>query len=106
DIDDLGPGAHGSLLCSFINKWPNSIQTLLISQTFKSKTFLISPAASHILAGGLAGISCWTVSYPQDVVLNRLRVQPIDRPPLYRARYYDGGYWECTMQLMRKEGGE
>mmetsp|Transcript_16906 Transcript_16906/g.23417 ORF Transcript_16906/g.23417 Transcript_16906/m.23417 type:complete len:318 (+) Transcript_16906:98-1051(+) len=57
-----------------------------------------------ILAGGLAGIACWTVSYPQDMVLNRLRVQPIDKPPIYRARYYDGGFWECARQLYFKEG--
>lgn len=59
-----------------------------------------------MLAGGLAGVACWTVSYPQDVVLNRLRVQPIDRPPIYRKHplLFDGGFFDCARGMLKNEG--
>uniref|UniRef100_A0A7S4KHV2 Mitochondrial carrier protein n=1 Tax=Paramoeba aestuarina TaxID=180227 RepID=A0A7S4KHV2_9EUKA len=63
----------------------------------------ISPA-SVIIAGGIAGVACWTISYPQDIVLNRLRVQRVDEPPIYKTKMYDGGFWDCFWKLYRKEG--
>ncbi|MDP2437091.1 MAG: MC/SLC25 family protein [archaeon] len=59
-----------------------------------------------IVAGGVAGVLCWTISYPQDVVLNRLRVQQIDSPPIYRKHplLFDGGFIDCGMKLIRTEG--
>ena len=59
-----------------------------------------------VLAGGIAGVLCWTISYPQDVVLNRLRVQPIDRPAIYKKHplLLDGGFVDCAKKLVKNEG--
>jgi solute carrier family 25 (mitochondrial carnitine/acylcarnitine transporter), member 20/29 len=59
-----------------------------------------------MLAGGLGGVACWTISYPQDVVLNRLRVQPTDRPFKFRRNPYlfDGGFFDCARRLVQREG--
>ena len=34
-----------------------------------------------VLFGGLAGVACWTLSYPQDVVKSHLQLQPLSTAP-------------------------
>jgi len=62
--------------------------------------------AALLMAGGLAGMACWTVSYPADVIVNRLRVEPTDRPSKFRKSKWllDGGFFDCLKQTIRKEG--
>jgi solute carrier family 25 carnitine/acylcarnitine transporter 20/29 len=51
-----------------------------------------------MMAGGFAGVVCWVVSYPQDVVKSRLQVAPDTIPPRYKASPFwkDGGFIGIT----------
>eukprot|EP00009_Paramoeba_aestuarina_P001544 CAMPEP_0201515114 /NCGR_PEP_ID=MMETSP0161_2-20130828/6766_1 /ASSEMBLY_ACC=CAM_ASM_000251 /TAXON_ID=180227 /ORGANISM="Neoparamoeba aestuarina, Strain SoJaBio B1-5/56/2" /LENGTH=292 /DNA_ID=CAMNT_0047911847 /DNA_START=250 /DNA_END=1128 /DNA_ORIENTATION=- len=60
--------------------------------------------ASLMFAGGSAGIVCWVTSYPQDVILSRLRLQPLNQPSEFRTRMFDGGFWHCGREVVRTSG--
>lgn len=50
------------------------------------------------MAGGLAGVFSWLVSYPCDVVKSRLQVDGMDGPKRYK------GFVDCAVQSYKKEG--
>lgn len=52
-------------------------------------------------AGALAGITCWAVSFPPDVV--KTRIQCADRYA-FEARFFDGGFWNVAAKVAKKEG--
>lgn len=51
--------------------------------------------AGIVLAGGMAGVTQWTLTYPLDVVKSRIQAFP---PGTY------GGMADCAMQSLRAEG--
>jgi len=56
-----------------------------------------------VLAGGISGIFCWLLSYPQDVIKTRIQTQPANAFP--RSRWIpDGGFFSCARQIWRSEG--
>jgi len=66
----------------------------------------MSSVTTTLLAGGLAGCVCWTVSYPQDVIKSRLQLQPLGRLPIYQTSRFipDGGFFSCMRAIIREEG--
>lgn len=46
-----------------------------------------------MIVGGLAGISCWMFSYPQDIIKTKLQVEH----NVYKQHRIlrDGGFFEC-----------
>lgn len=55
------------------------------------------------VAGGLAGISAWLLSYPQDIIKSRIQVQPKLYPPHPLLRF-DGGLISCAKQINAERG--
>lgn len=54
-----------------------------------------------LMAGGSAGVFCWILSYPFDVVKSRIQAQPVAPTPghdLYK------GVIDCTVKSCRREG--
>lgn len=71
----------------------------------------LAPSAV-LFAGGVAGVACWTASYPVDVVKSRLQVLPVSgiagRAPLFPASpallRLDGGALRCAQHIIRADG--
>jgi solute carrier family 25 carnitine/acylcarnitine transporter 20/29 len=59
-----------------------------------------------ILAGGLAGITGWVFSYPQDFIKSQLQSEPYDQKTLFKKHplLLDGGFLTCLKQTIRTEG--
>jgi solute carrier family 25 carnitine/acylcarnitine transporter 20/29 len=55
-----------------------------------------------MIVGGLAGISCWIFSYPQDLIKTHLQVED----NVYKENKFlkDGGFFECGKEIYRKAG--
>lgn len=55
-----------------------------------------------MVVGGLAGISCWLCSYPQDLVKTHLQVED----NVYKENRFlrDGGFFECMKTIYRHGG--
>lgn len=51
-----------------------------------------------MLAGGLAGVFSWIVSYPCDVVKSRLQVDGVQGPRRYNS------FWDCALKSYKNEG--
>jgi solute carrier family 25 carnitine/acylcarnitine transporter 20/29 len=54
-----------------------------------------------MITGGLAGMFCWLVSYPQDIIKTRLQLDPSYK---LRSSLSDGGFWNCTKAIYRYDG--
>ena len=48
------------------------------------------------MAGGLAGMLCWTVSYPQDIIKTKVQLQEES------VRGMDGGFMGCARSIYQK----
>jgi solute carrier family 25 carnitine/acylcarnitine transporter 20/29 len=59
-----------------------------------------SPVAL-LMAGGSAGVLCWILSYPFDMVKSRIQAVP-DPPYPGHDRYR--GVWDCTVKSCKSEG--
>lgn len=55
-----------------------------------------------MIVGGLAGISCWMFSYPQDIIKTKLQVEH----NIYKEQRFlrDGGFFECGKEIYRHAG--
>ena len=55
-----------------------------------------------MVVGTCAGISCWLLSYPQDIVKTVLQVTP----GKYRKSKFipDGGFFDCARALYKADG--
>ena len=60
------------------------------------------PSALHtVVSGSVAGVTCWTLSYPQDVIKSHLQTtQGYGRHPIIP----DGGALKCLMRILAIEG--
>ena len=54
------------------------------------------------LAGGLAGVNSWIITYPADVVKTRIQAQRLDQPQIYN-NFFHG--IECLVKGYKAEGG-
>jgi len=69
----------------------------------------VEPSAAYtVFSGGVAGMMCWTFSYPQDVIKSHLQLQrgALDYSARYPAHRWfpDGGFISCFRTIMRSEG--
>eukprot|EP01052_Picozoa_sp_SAG31_P013929 SAG31_NODE_850_length_11521_cov_47.558396_9_plen_404_part_00 len=89
----------------------------LLKSTFGVREDGEETALQTVLFGGLAGVACWSLSYPQDVVKSHLQLQPLTTAPAWqRAQAYrhvrlpgplpfrDGGIYEATRAIVSKHG--
>ncbi|CAD8053128.1 unnamed protein product [Paramecium sonneborni] len=60
--------------------------------------------ANLLISGGLAGVSCWTIGYPQDTIKTILQCQTCTDQKVYKVRCYDGGFYDCLIQKISAEG--
>jgi solute carrier family 25 carnitine/acylcarnitine transporter 20/29 len=59
-------------------------------------------SAKLMAAGGVAGISAWLFSYPQDIIKSRIQVQRIGAPlqyPSHRVLRFDGGLLAAAREI-------
>jgi len=63
-------------------------------------------AAPLIMAGGLAGIIGWVVSYPMDYVKSQIQAEPFDKRSPYKKNPYllDGGFFNCWRYTVQNFG--
>jgi hypothetical protein len=56
-----------------------------------------------LICGGIGGYFCWQFSYPQDVIKTKLQ---IEKDGYYKVNKYlmDGGFYDCMMQIYKKDG--
>lgn len=52
------------------------------------------------VAGGLAGMLCWFVSYPQDIIKTRLQLNSYYK----RNSRFDGGFTKCARDIYKTDG--
>ncbi|CAD8061295.1 unnamed protein product [Paramecium primaurelia] len=60
--------------------------------------------ANLLISGGLAGVSCWTIGYPQDTIKTILQCQKPTDQGIYKVRFYDGGFLDCLRKKIISEG--
>ena len=53
-----------------------------------------------MICGAIGGYFCWQFSYPQDMVKTLIQTQNFH----FKARLYDGGFYECCKFIYRKYG--
>jgi len=59
---------------------------------------------SVCIAGGVAGVVAWTISYPQDVIKSHIQLQKPGGPVIYKTTLFDGGFIDCGRHLIRQGG--
>ncbi|KAM3134457.1 hypothetical protein pb186bvf_013423 [Paramecium bursaria] len=58
-----------------------------------------------LISGGLGGVACWCIGYPQDTVKTILQCEnKTGKNRIYKPILYDGGFYDCAKQLVAKEG--
>ena len=63
-------------------------------------------AGRLIMAGGVAGIFGWVLSYPMDYVKSQIQAEPYDRRTPWKKNPYlfDGGFFDCWKRTVQKHG--
>lgn len=56
-----------------------------------------------LIAGGLGGVSCWIVSYPQDTIKTYIQTNSIEKQK-FKSKYYDGGIINCCEFIYKSHG--
>ncbi|CAD8051870.1 unnamed protein product [Paramecium sonneborni] len=58
-----------------------------------------------LISGGLGGIACWTIGYPQDIIKTILQCDTgIGNSRKYKPHVFDGGFYSCLVEQVSKNG--
>ncbi|CAK55679.1 unnamed protein product (macronuclear) [Paramecium tetraurelia] len=58
-----------------------------------------------LISGGLGGIACWTIGYPQDIIKTILQCDTgIGKTRKYKPHFLDGGFYSCLVEQVGKNG--
>lgn len=63
-------------------------------------------AVPLILAGGIAGIAGWVISYPMDYIKSQIQAEPYHiKTPYPKNKYlFDGGFFSCWKLTVQQHG--
>lgn len=108
-------GVRGLLLGTNATVWREVPAYMGQFYTYELAKRMLTPAGTDtadlspprlMVAGAMAGIAAWVVSYPQDIIKSRIQVQPLALPSRYPALLggLDGGMAAAAREIYREAG--